>query len=118
MAVTIDDVRHIATLARLGLTDERATSLVGELNMILQHMEVLSSVDTNDIEPVAGVGATCSTCASERLIVWLSETTGRDERRVFTSRRVSIASSAPRSRPSARRSCRWRISWSASSSAD
>ena len=28
MAVTIDDVRHIAALARLGLDDERAATLV------------------------------------------------------------------------------------------
>ena len=39
MAVTIDDVRHIATLARLGLDDARAATIVGELNTILQHME-------------------------------------------------------------------------------
>ena len=57
MAVTLDDVRHIAALARLGLSDERAQSLVAELNTILAHMEVLSRVDTAGIEPVAGIGA-------------------------------------------------------------
>ena len=57
MAVTIDDVRHIASLARLGLTDERAHALVGELNMILEHMEVLSRVDTEGVAETAGVGA-------------------------------------------------------------
>jgi aspartyl-tRNA(Asn)/glutamyl-tRNA(Gln) amidotransferase subunit C len=57
VAVTIDDVRHIAALARLGLTGERAASLVGELNTILAHMDVLSKVDTQGVEPVVGVGA-------------------------------------------------------------
>jgi len=57
VAVTIDDVRHIAALARLGLNDERAESLVRELNTILQHMDVLSRVDTEGVEPVGGVGA-------------------------------------------------------------
>jgi aspartyl-tRNA(Asn)/glutamyl-tRNA(Gln) amidotransferase subunit C len=57
MAVTIDDVRHIASLARLGLDDARAATIVAELNTILQHMDVLSKVDTQGIEPVAGVGA-------------------------------------------------------------
>jgi aspartyl-tRNA(Asn)/glutamyl-tRNA(Gln) amidotransferase subunit C len=57
VAVTLDDVRHIAALARLGLDDKRAAALVGELNTILQHMDVLSKVDTDRIEPVAGVGA-------------------------------------------------------------
>jgi aspartyl-tRNA(Asn)/glutamyl-tRNA(Gln) amidotransferase subunit C len=57
VAVTLDDVRHIAALARLGLTGERAQSLVAELNTILEHMDVLSKVDTTGIEPVAGIGA-------------------------------------------------------------
>ena len=57
MAVTIDDVRHVAALARLGLTDERAAALVQEMNTILGHMGVLSAVDTSGVEAVAGVGA-------------------------------------------------------------
>jgi aspartyl-tRNA(Asn)/glutamyl-tRNA(Gln) amidotransferase subunit C len=57
VAVTIDDVRHIASLARLGMTDERAQSLVRELNTILQHMDVLSRVDTEGVHEVGGIGA-------------------------------------------------------------
>ena len=57
MAVTLDDVRHIAALARLGLTDGRAASIAAELNTILEHMDVLSKVDTTGIEPMAGIGA-------------------------------------------------------------
>ncbi len=57
MAVTLDDVRHIAALARLGLTDARAQALVGELNGILGHMDVLSKVDTTGVDAVVGVGA-------------------------------------------------------------
>ncbi|HEY4219646.1 MAG TPA: Asp-tRNA(Asn)/Glu-tRNA(Gln) amidotransferase subunit GatC [Gemmatimonadaceae bacterium] len=55
--MTVDDVRHIAALARIGLTDERATALVGELNTILQHMDVLAKVDTGDAPEVGGIGA-------------------------------------------------------------
>lgn len=57
MAVTLGDVRHIAALARLGVSDARAQELVAELNSILAHMDVLSGVDTNGVEPVAGIGA-------------------------------------------------------------
>jgi aspartyl-tRNA(Asn)/glutamyl-tRNA(Gln) amidotransferase subunit C len=57
LAVTIDDVRHIAQLARLGLSDERAASLVNELNGILAHMDALAKVNTDDVEPVVGIGA-------------------------------------------------------------
>lgn len=56
MAVTHEDVRHVATLARVGLSDARAASLVAELNTILGHMEILSKVDTSTLEPVVGVG--------------------------------------------------------------
>ena len=57
MAVTLDDVRHVAGLARLGVSDDRAAALVGELNTILGHMDSLSKVDTTRLEPVVGVGA-------------------------------------------------------------
>jgi len=56
VAVTIDDVKHVAALARLGLGDERAAALVQEMNTILAHMDALSAVDTSSVEPVAGVG--------------------------------------------------------------
>ena len=57
MAVTIDDVRHIASLARLGLTDTRATAIVNELNTILAHMDELAKVDTAGVQEAIGVGA-------------------------------------------------------------
>jgi aspartyl-tRNA(Asn)/glutamyl-tRNA(Gln) amidotransferase subunit C len=57
VAVTIDDVRHIATLARLGLSDARAAAIVGELNTILGHMDELAKVDTTGVEEAIGVGA-------------------------------------------------------------
>ncbi|MEO7362027.1 MAG: Asp-tRNA(Asn)/Glu-tRNA(Gln) amidotransferase subunit GatC [Gemmatimonadaceae bacterium] len=45
MPVSESDVRHIASLARLGVTDERVPTLVSELNRILEHMDVLQAVD-------------------------------------------------------------------------
>jgi aspartyl-tRNA(Asn)/glutamyl-tRNA(Gln) amidotransferase subunit C len=57
VAVTIDDVRHIAALARLGLTPERAAKLMVEMNTILGHMDALSKVDTTGVQEAIGVGA-------------------------------------------------------------
>jgi aspartyl-tRNA(Asn)/glutamyl-tRNA(Gln) amidotransferase subunit C len=57
VAVTIDDVRHIAALARLGLAGDRAELLVRELNTILGHMDALSKVDTDGVQEAIGVGA-------------------------------------------------------------
>ncbi len=56
MAVTIDDVKHVAALARLGLTDERASALVTEMNTILAHMDALSAVDTAGVDAAVGAG--------------------------------------------------------------
>jgi aspartyl-tRNA(Asn)/glutamyl-tRNA(Gln) amidotransferase subunit C len=46
MAVSSDDVRHVASLARLVVDESRLPSLVSELNGILEHMEELGRVDT------------------------------------------------------------------------
>jgi aspartyl-tRNA(Asn)/glutamyl-tRNA(Gln) amidotransferase subunit C len=46
MAVSKDDVRHIAGLARIGVPEERLDALVGELNGILAHMDVLQKVQS------------------------------------------------------------------------
>ncbi len=57
MAVTREDVLHIAELARLGIDSARADELTKELSAILAHMEVLSAVDTATVPLTAGVGA-------------------------------------------------------------
>jgi len=46
VAVSDQDVLHIAALARLGVDPARVPALVSELNGILEHMDVLSSVDS------------------------------------------------------------------------
>jgi aspartyl-tRNA(Asn)/glutamyl-tRNA(Gln) amidotransferase subunit C len=57
MAVTEQDVRHVAALARLGLPPGRVRAHVAELNGILEHMEVLSKADTSGAVAVAGIAA-------------------------------------------------------------
>ena len=57
MTISLDDVRHVAALARLGLSDERATAVLRELNTILGHMDVLTKVNTEGVQEAIGVGA-------------------------------------------------------------
>lgn len=57
MAVTREDVLHIAELARLGVDAERAEELTRELSAILAHMEVLSQVATTSVAPTAVTSA-------------------------------------------------------------
>jgi len=56
MAITTDDVRKIAALARLDLDEARIPALAAELSGILAHMEALNAVDTTDVPPTAGGG--------------------------------------------------------------
>lgn len=57
MSVTVDDVRHIASLARLGLDPERVPGLVAELNRILEHMDALQAVPSRPEQRVTGISA-------------------------------------------------------------
>jgi aspartyl-tRNA(Asn)/glutamyl-tRNA(Gln) amidotransferase subunit C len=56
MSVSHDDVRHIAALARVGLDERRLPALAAELSGILEHMAVLTRVDTNALTADARAG--------------------------------------------------------------
>jgi aspartyl-tRNA(Asn)/glutamyl-tRNA(Gln) amidotransferase subunit C len=55
MAVTLQDVEHVASLARLSFTEEEKEKLTRELNEILAYMEQLNSLNTADVEPLSHV---------------------------------------------------------------
>ncbi len=55
MSVDIDQVRHIAKLARIGMSDGEIAALVPELNNIIGWIEQLSEVDTDGVEPLTAV---------------------------------------------------------------
>lgn len=55
MSVSVDEVRRVAMLARLGLTEESARSLTRDMNTILEHMAVLEKIRTDGVrEYVSG----------------------------------------------------------------
>lgn len=53
MALTADEVRYIAKLARVALTDSEVERLGGELSTILDHFQVLNDIDTAGVPPTA-----------------------------------------------------------------
>jgi aspartyl-tRNA(Asn)/glutamyl-tRNA(Gln) amidotransferase subunit C len=55
MSVSSQQVRHIAKLARIGMTDAEIEALVPELNNILGWVEQLGEVDTDGVEPLTAV---------------------------------------------------------------
>jgi aspartyl-tRNA(Asn)/glutamyl-tRNA(Gln) amidotransferase subunit C len=55
MSVSHEQVRHIATLARIAMSEEELERLVPELNNILGWVEQLGEVNTDGVEPLATV---------------------------------------------------------------
>jgi aspartyl-tRNA(Asn)/glutamyl-tRNA(Gln) amidotransferase subunit C len=55
MSVSNEQVRHIARLARIGMSDSEIEALVPELNNILGWVEQLGEVDTDGVEPLTAV---------------------------------------------------------------
>ena len=55
MSVNPEQVRHIAKLARIAMSDEEIERLVPELNNILGWVEQLGEVDTDGVEPLTAV---------------------------------------------------------------
>jgi aspartyl-tRNA(Asn)/glutamyl-tRNA(Gln) amidotransferase subunit C len=53
MAITESDVRHVAMLARLALTDEQVTTLTAELDSVLGHIDELQRLDLEGVQPTA-----------------------------------------------------------------
>jgi aspartyl-tRNA(Asn)/glutamyl-tRNA(Gln) amidotransferase subunit C len=51
MALTDDQVRHVARLARIALTNDEIASLRDELSKILDYAEKVGEVATTDVAP-------------------------------------------------------------------
>lgn len=51
MRLTSEEVRHIALLARVGMTDEDIEKMRDEMSHILENFDILSQVDTEGVEP-------------------------------------------------------------------
>lgn len=55
MPLTLNEVEHIANLARLELTDEEKAHFREQLSAILDYFSQLSELDTADIPPTSSV---------------------------------------------------------------
>jgi aspartyl-tRNA(Asn)/glutamyl-tRNA(Gln) amidotransferase subunit C len=55
MKVSEKDVLYVADLANLELTDQERQRMVKDLNSILDHIDMLSQLDTKDVPPMAEV---------------------------------------------------------------
>lgn len=55
MSITPEEVKKIAKLARLSVTDEQCETWAPDLNNILGFVEQLNDLDTYNVEPLASV---------------------------------------------------------------
>lgn len=55
MSLSLEDVRHVAMLARLGMTEDELVDMQEQLSSILGHIEEMNKLNTDDISPTAQV---------------------------------------------------------------
>src|SRR5690348_16867663 len=87
MSTTIskDDVKYVAALAKIAITDEEATKFTKELDAILGYVRQLDAVDTTGLEPTYQVTG-------------LKNVTRPDELTDYGTSREDLLKNAPRQR--------------------
>jgi aspartyl-tRNA(Asn)/glutamyl-tRNA(Gln) amidotransferase subunit C len=53
MKITRHEVERVAVLARLALTDAELDAMTGQMNQVLDYVDTLNSLDTDNIVPTA-----------------------------------------------------------------
>ncbi len=84
MSISLDEVRHVARLARLALDETEILSFQGELNALLGHFEDIQVIEGSGIEPKSHAVAIQN--------VWSEDLPGR------TLARHQVLASAPLSK--------------------
>lgn len=86
MAITRADVRHVALLARLELTEGEEQEISQQLDQILGYFEVLDTLDTTDVEPTSHVAPMATPFRDDRVTTtpdterWLANAPATDGR--------------------------------------
>jgi aspartyl-tRNA(Asn)/glutamyl-tRNA(Gln) amidotransferase subunit C len=57
MKLSIEQVRHVANLARLALSAEEEVRFQGQLSAILEAVDALAALDTTNVPPTSHVNA-------------------------------------------------------------
>lgn len=73
MKLSLEDVKHIAELARLELTDEELNIYEKQLSNVLDYIDQLQEVDTTDVEPTAQVTGLENVMRDDIVLEWNKE---------------------------------------------
>jgi aspartyl-tRNA(Asn)/glutamyl-tRNA(Gln) amidotransferase subunit C len=66
--ITIEQVRHVARLARLELSAAEEQSLQSDLSAILTYVDKLNQLNTDEVEPTAQVGESGTPTRDDEII--------------------------------------------------
>ncbi|MFA6194792.1 MAG: Asp-tRNA(Asn)/Glu-tRNA(Gln) amidotransferase subunit GatC [Patescibacteria group bacterium] len=73
MSITREEIKHIAELSRLELSEEEMTKFGGQLDSILKYISQLNEVDTKNIEPTAQVSGLSDIWRADDVHEWNQE---------------------------------------------
>ena len=86
MAISRDEVRHIALLARLSLSADEEAILAEQLDHILAHFRQLDNLDTSAVEPTAHIAPIAAPMRDDVVVnqpapdAWLANSPAREAR--------------------------------------
>lgn len=70
MSITIEEIKHIAELSRLKLSDEEMLKLGSDLGSILEYIETLKEVDTRKVKETAQVSGLSDVLREDEVKNW------------------------------------------------
>ncbi len=70
MKITKEEIKQVATLARLELSPEEEDLLTHQLDKIFQYVEKLDQLDTTTVEPLTQVGEITNAFREDRVVNW------------------------------------------------
>lgn len=66
--ITTDDVKYVAALAKIAITNDEAAKLTKELDAILGYVQQLDSVDTKGLQPTYQVSGLTNVTRPDKII--------------------------------------------------
>ncbi|MDI3496516.1 MAG: aspartyl-tRNA(Asn)/glutamyl-tRNA(Gln) amidotransferase subunit [Patescibacteria group bacterium] len=73
MKLKIEEIKHIAQLARLQLSEKELVEYQKELSSILDYVATLKEVDTTKVEPTAQIGNLRDVLRPDEVVPWDKE---------------------------------------------
>ncbi|MGB9695758.1 MAG: Asp-tRNA(Asn)/Glu-tRNA(Gln) amidotransferase subunit GatC [Ignavibacteria bacterium] len=72
MGVSLEEVKHIANLAKLNFNENQLTKLQKDLNKVLDYIDKLNELDLSGVEPLENINETENIFKKDKEIKWLS----------------------------------------------